>query len=144
CVICLLCPPVHVLFFVSSFFSMLRRPPRSTLFPYTTLFRSEGPPSLSGAPSGYQAGMSIPGQTCDGFVTTGSRPAGYRVHGAGGRGQAEREPASLPHLALHPGPASVEFHQLADDDQAQAGTRPVGGAGLVHLVEAVPDVGEGF
>ena len=26
------------------FFLMIRRPPRSTLFPYTTLFRSEGPP----------------------------------------------------------------------------------------------------
>src|SRR5690349_25073869 len=25
------------------FFLMIRRPPRSTLFPYTTLFRSEGP-----------------------------------------------------------------------------------------------------
>src|SRR2546427_12642251 len=29
----------HVLFFF--FFLMIRRPPRSTLFPYTTLFRSE-------------------------------------------------------------------------------------------------------
>src|SRR3712207_7988909 len=33
---------------------MIRRPPRSTLFPYTTLFRSEGTfrskPSLSGMP----------------------------------------------------------------------------------------------
>src|SRR2546429_9451518 len=29
----------HVLFF---FFLMIRRPPRSTLFPYTTLFRSLG------------------------------------------------------------------------------------------------------
>src|ERR1041384_8486323 len=27
---------------VSVFFLMIRRPPRSTLFPYTTLFRSEG------------------------------------------------------------------------------------------------------
>src|ERR1039457_7592868 len=27
--------------FVLSFFLMIRRPPRSTLFPYTTLFRSE-------------------------------------------------------------------------------------------------------
>src|SRR5947209_12669943 len=27
--------------FVSFFFLMIRRPPRSTLFPYTTLFRSE-------------------------------------------------------------------------------------------------------
>src|SRR2546426_9064240 len=26
------------------FFLMIRRPPRSTLFPYTTLFRSEGDP----------------------------------------------------------------------------------------------------
>src|SRR3712207_9411681 len=31
---------VRVRFF---FFLMIRRPPRSTLFPYTTLFRSEGP-----------------------------------------------------------------------------------------------------
>src|SRR5690242_21271908 len=30
---------LHILFF---FFLMIRRPPRSTLFPYTTLFRSGG------------------------------------------------------------------------------------------------------
>src|SRR5471030_3434289 len=33
----------HILFhfcFISFFFLMIRRPPRSTLFPYTTLFRS--------------------------------------------------------------------------------------------------------
>src|SRR5437016_8890604 len=30
-----------LLFFLALFFLMLRRPPRSTLFPYTTLFRSE-------------------------------------------------------------------------------------------------------
>src|SRR3712207_7683065 len=29
------------------FFLMIRRPPRSTLFPYTTLFRSLGPATLS-------------------------------------------------------------------------------------------------
>src|SRR6202162_6611868 len=36
------CPPRVVFFFL-----MIRRPPRSTLFPYTTLFRSgwSGPPS---------------------------------------------------------------------------------------------------
>src|SRR2546427_10765741 len=39
---------ITVLFF---FFLMIRRPPRSTLFPYTTLFRSAcGPPS--GRPAG--------------------------------------------------------------------------------------------
>src|SRR5688572_32719675 len=34
-----LCPRVHVVF-LCFFFFMIRRPPRSTLFPYTTLFRS--------------------------------------------------------------------------------------------------------
>src|SRR5712672_4401531 len=34
-------------FFVFFFFLLIRRPPRSTLFPYTTLFRSGTPPSVS-------------------------------------------------------------------------------------------------
>src|SRR5437773_7463616 len=32
------------------FFSMIRPPPTSTLFPYTTLFRSSAPPSQTGPP----------------------------------------------------------------------------------------------
>src|SRR6516164_10754557 len=37
-------PLQHLLFLVVLFFFlMVRRPPRSTLFPYTTLFRSPGP-----------------------------------------------------------------------------------------------------
>src|SRR2546427_8584871 len=32
-----------LLYLFSFFFLMIRRPPRSTLFPYTTLFRSERP-----------------------------------------------------------------------------------------------------
>src|SRR2546430_11946512 len=36
-------PATECVFF---FFLMIRRPPRSTLFPYTTLFRSENGPSL--------------------------------------------------------------------------------------------------
>src|SRR2546430_17097336 len=32
------------------FFLMIRRPPRSTLFPYTTLFRSNGPGPPAGTP----------------------------------------------------------------------------------------------
>src|SRR5690606_41351880 len=35
-------------FFFSFFFVMLRRPPRSTLFPYTTLFRSPRRPAGRG------------------------------------------------------------------------------------------------
>src|SRR5690348_18192113 len=33
--------PVHKIAFGCFFFLMIRRPPRSTLFPYTTLFRSK-------------------------------------------------------------------------------------------------------
>src|SRR5438309_5788212 len=33
------------------FFLMMRRPPRSTLFPYTTLFRSSTPSSSASAPT---------------------------------------------------------------------------------------------
>src|SRR2546422_3776865 len=35
--------PLSLFFF---FFLMIRRPPRSTLFPYTTLFRSLNPPGI--------------------------------------------------------------------------------------------------
>src|SRR3712207_7900946 len=34
--------------FTFFFFLMIRRPPRSTLFPYTTLFRSPPPPTHAG------------------------------------------------------------------------------------------------
>src|SRR6266480_5897859 len=37
------------------FFLMIRRPPRSTLFPYTTLFRSPGPDAAcADRPAGHQ------------------------------------------------------------------------------------------
>src|SRR6266581_2605690 len=36
-----------LLLFVLFFFLMIRRPPRSTLFPYTTLFRSRNAPSIA-------------------------------------------------------------------------------------------------
>src|SRR5690348_18306912 len=39
------------------FFLMIRRPPRSTLFPYTTLFRSRHP-----APARCRAAGRVPGQ----------------------------------------------------------------------------------
>src|SRR5215211_5821952 len=38
-------------FFFFLFFLMIRRPPRSTLFPYTTLFRSHAPGAELGAAS---------------------------------------------------------------------------------------------
>src|SRR5258707_2844259 len=40
---------------VSFFFLMIRRPPRSTLFPYTTLFRSRRLPKIAGGSDAYAA-----------------------------------------------------------------------------------------
>src|SRR3712207_7192112 len=47
------------------FFLMIRRPPRSTLFPYTTLFRSPGPGSTgtATAPSAPRGRPGRPGPT---------------------------------------------------------------------------------
>src|SRR2546426_11104131 len=50
----------------SFFFLMIRRPPRSTLFPYTTLFRSG-------------VGASTEILTCDGFVPVEKVKAGDEV-----------------------------------------------------------------
>src|SRR2546429_6939351 len=38
---------------------MIRRPPRSTLFPYTTLFRSRGVDQVYGNPSAWGLGYSL-------------------------------------------------------------------------------------
>src|SRR5256885_2627484 len=52
---------------------MIRRPPRSTLFPYTTLFRSGGDEVISqcGSPTGIAGAVERPGGQ-----STGSRGAG--------------------------------------------------------------------
>src|SRR2546422_8441189 len=39
---------------------MIRRPPRSTLFPYTTLFRSQPPRRLPGPGRNHRGGPGIP------------------------------------------------------------------------------------
>src|SRR5688572_31787570 len=51
----------HLLFYLFFFFLMIRRPPRSTLFPYTTLFRSHepGPPSARLAPRAAERAVQV-------------------------------------------------------------------------------------
>src|SRR5215813_15186427 len=49
---------VRVLFCLLFFFLMIRRPPRSTLFPYTTLFRSRRPCTEPAACGGRWPGCS--------------------------------------------------------------------------------------
>src|SRR5207249_11630003 len=56
------CPIHHDLFF----FLMLRRPPRSTLFPYTTLFRSDRRERGRERPLSTSPGC-IPGDRCCGM-----------------------------------------------------------------------------
>src|SRR6266403_2610440 len=63
--------------FLFFFFLMIRRPPRSTLFPYTTLFRS---PRLPGAPRPGRAGGA-----------GALRPA----RRSGGRGRSEEHTSEL-------------------------------------------------
>src|SRR5260370_26896466 len=77
---------------------MIRRPPRSTLFPYTTLFRSPGPgtgvvPAVDGdvAYSGWRGGVRCPGPG--------------RGSGGGGRAPAAAPPAA-PAAAPAPPPPS--------------------------------------
>src|SRR5947209_13929679 len=54
-----------MLLFIFLFFLMFRRPPRSTLFPYTTLFRSRlsarAPRPLRAAVRGWLRGLREPG-----------------------------------------------------------------------------------
>src|ERR1039457_7438055 len=49
------------LFFLLYFFLMIRRPPRSTLFPYTTLFRSTARYARAGRPGWQPAGRAVHG-----------------------------------------------------------------------------------
>src|SRR3989442_8533275 len=66
------------------FFLMIRRPPRSTLFPYTTLFRSIEAGNGNGfAPAGVHGEIGV--------VTQGLRD----VRGIGGAGGGDRESTPL-------------------------------------------------
>src|SRR5688572_31376013 len=56
----MLCTIITQFFLSFIFFLMIRRPPRSTLFPYTTLFRS---PAFLPSRLGYRGGFSIAPQT---------------------------------------------------------------------------------
>src|SRR5260221_1622960 len=53
---------------------MIRRPPRSTLFPYTTLFRSEGPAAAAVVDAGREAGAGGHAGDGDGNDGVGIRP----------------------------------------------------------------------
>src|SRR3712207_7467659 len=66
---------------------MIRRPPRSTLFPYTTLFRSDAAGRVKGLlrfPTVPGLVLSVEGSLTQGIA--GNRPEGVELTGKGGRG----------------------------------------------------------
>src|SRR2546425_9286128 len=67
---------------------MIRRPPRSTLFPYTTLFRSVRADRREGRPCGDVPGLDEVVQQ-----NAGESREGIRRHAASSRGEADRGPA---------------------------------------------------
>src|SRR2546425_4682372 len=75
----------HTLFF---FFLMIRRPPRSTLFPYTTLFRS-----------GFRA------------IQDEDAPPGRRFEICGAR-----DGAQLPHVKHRPGHGVSQPHRVRSEE----------------------------
>src|SRR5207253_9277338 len=98
----LLTPVVHIfycLFGLSFFFLMMRRPPISTLFPYTTLFRSRsgfhgrgsgGLPCAGGTARAAGARRSEPRERPAGLLHRGPpRHGGEGEQGAGARGAAQ-------------------------------------------------------
>src|SRR6266850_5297174 len=105
------------------FFLMIRRPPRSTLFPYTTLFRSQGPrPDFLELLGKEEACPPSPFVALDKGVhhflellrlsrerDDERRGRDKRSHGRAELRQAEREDADLP------GPARVEVHDHVPD-----------------------------
>src|SRR5207253_9548808 len=76
----------------SLFFLRTRRPPRSTLFPYTTLFRSEHDPALPPAPlDGARGRLAIGahrrGRGADGAASS-ARAGASRGRGGSGSGRS--------------------------------------------------------
>src|SRR3712207_7758227 len=91
---------------------MIRRPPRSTLFPYTTLFRSaDAAPGLAqihrelaALPGETFEGISREGRAGCGLYRSGSRPAGLVTGGE--HAQIGRGPGWTPVTPNPPMPAS--------------------------------------
>src|SRR2546430_15820036 len=61
---CIMCTELNIEYILFFFFLIIRRPPRSTLFPYTTLFRSRRDGGVGGRPAlGHRAQtVKLPGR----------------------------------------------------------------------------------
>src|SRR2546422_7110807 len=75
---------------------MIRRPPRSTLFPYTTLFRSEREPQLTGERRDDRVAALIDAHRQDLEVLPSAEPLMQALHG--GHLDAARLAPRRPHI----------------------------------------------
>src|SRR2546428_11691883 len=91
---------------------MIRRPPRSTLFPYTTLFRSWRGSSRSGTGGGLAA---VPGQLLDGMAGCAFRGETMRTRELGRGGPA------VSVIGYGGGPLSNNMGAVSDRDAAASG-----------------------
>src|SRR3712207_1275068 len=87
------------------FFLMIRRPPRSTLFPYTTLFRSEGngtdeelTMSLVGTNAKVSVGSKVVTAASLGGIFPPGIPIGTISHVGGDERQVEQQLEVNPHV----------------------------------------------
>src|SRR3712207_7532506 len=82
---------------------MIRRPPRSTLFPYTTLFRSKGrhggvvPDTAQGVGGDGVGGAVVEdqGRAAGGRLGEGGGRSGYGLHGGVGAWRSEEHTSEL-------------------------------------------------
>src|SRR3712207_8477146 len=80
------------------FFLMIRRPPRSTLFPYTTLFRSCRRTSADSAASGRQVAgglVGVPGRQAHGRRDARGSTRARARGGVGGDDRSEEHTSEL-------------------------------------------------
>src|SRR3712207_513104 len=70
---------------------MIRRPPRSTLFPYTTLFRSAARPGGGAAVRERRSGSALPGRSASGLQRRSVLHRHLFRRPAGGPGRAAAE-----------------------------------------------------
>src|SRR3712207_7258418 len=71
---------------------MIRRPPRSTLFPYTTLFRSLAPPRPGDLPAAHRTAPGAADEQGDALHAAGCLRPAVRP---GGRGRSEEHTSEL-------------------------------------------------
>src|SRR5439155_21571658 len=99
----------YILYFIFFFFLISPRPPRSTLFPYTTLFRS----AFLGAMSSENAQGGTMKISSDAFAANETIPKKFTCDG----------PDASPKLTWSEPPAKTQsFALIMDDPDAPAGT----------------------